>query len=132
MVVVGNARDRIGSRAEAEITSVLPSAGGKMVFARVSGNTQSRFQVDLEICVYSRRGVDHNDTSQHGAVAQLIERVVRNDEVVGLIPICSTIRWIERTDGLSSSAGGSVAKLLRRHPSGLIPRREGLNFSGGN
>jgi hypothetical protein len=33
---------------------------------------------------------------------------------------------------LSSSAGGSVAKLLRRHPSGLIPRREGLNFSGGN
>src|SRR5208283_280538 len=27
----------------------------------------------------------------HGAVAQLIERVVRNDEVVGLIPICSTI-----------------------------------------
>ena len=91
MVVVGNARDRIGSRAEAEITSVLPSAGGKMVFARVSGNTQSPFQVDLEICVYSRRGVDHNDTSQHGAVAQLIERVVRNDEVVGLIPICSTI-----------------------------------------
>jgi hypothetical protein len=28
--------------------------------------------------------------SGHGAVAQLIERVVRNDEVVGLIPICST------------------------------------------
>ena len=27
----------------------------------------------------------------YGAVAQLIERVVRNDEVVGLIPICSTI-----------------------------------------
>ena len=27
----------------------------------------------------------------NGAVAQLIERVVRNDEVVGLIPICSTI-----------------------------------------
>ena len=26
----------------------------------------------------------------YGAVAQLIERVVRNDEVVGLIPICST------------------------------------------
>ena len=29
--------------------------------------------------------------SFYGAVAQLIERVVRNDEVVGLIPICSTI-----------------------------------------
>jgi hypothetical protein len=28
-----------------------------------------------------------------GAVAQLIERVVRNDEVVGLIPICSTKFW---------------------------------------
>ena len=27
----------------------------------------------------------------YGAVAQLIERVVRNDEVVGLIPIRSTI-----------------------------------------
>jgi len=27
----------------------------------------------------------------HGPVAQLIERVVRNDEVVGLIPIWSTI-----------------------------------------
>jgi hypothetical protein len=32
---------------------------------------------------------------------------------------------------LSSSAGDSVAKLLRRHPSGLIPRREGLNFQAG-
>jgi hypothetical protein len=30
-------------------------------------------------------------TPPFGAVAQLIERVVRNDEVVGLIPICSTI-----------------------------------------
>lgn len=28
----------------------------------------------------------------HGAVAQLIERFVRNEEVVGLIPICSTMR----------------------------------------
>lgn len=35
MVVVGNARNRIGSRVQAEITSVLPSAGGKMVFARL-------------------------------------------------------------------------------------------------
>lgn len=44
MVVVGNARDRIGARVQAEITSVLPSAGGKMVFARVAGDTQSPFQ----------------------------------------------------------------------------------------
>ncbi len=43
MVVVGNARDRIGARVQAEITSVLPSAGGKMVFARVAGDTQSPF-----------------------------------------------------------------------------------------
>lgn len=35
MVVVGNARDRIGAVVQAEITSVLPSAGGKMIFARV-------------------------------------------------------------------------------------------------
>jgi hypothetical protein len=34
----------------------------------------------------------------HGAVAQLIERFVRNEEVVGLIPICSTI--------LDSNGGG--------------------------
>ncbi len=31
-----------------------------------------------------------NVSAPLGAVAQLIERVVRNDEVVGLIPICST------------------------------------------
>ena|SRR5690606_25582358 len=34
----------------------------------------------------------------HGAVAQLIERFVRNEEVVGLIPICSTtfpIKWLQ-------------------------------------
>ncbi|HEY0967087.1 MAG TPA: PIN domain-containing protein [Opitutaceae bacterium] len=43
MVVVGGARDRIGARVQAEITSVLPSAGGKMVFARVAGDTQSPF-----------------------------------------------------------------------------------------
>jgi len=43
MVVVGNARDRIGTRVQAEITSVLPSAGGKMVFARVAGETNSPF-----------------------------------------------------------------------------------------
>ena len=30
-------------------------------------------------------------TGSRGAVAQLIERVVRNDEVAGLIPVCSTI-----------------------------------------
>jgi hypothetical protein len=29
-------------------------------------------------------------TVSYGAVAQLIERVVRNDEVRGLIPLCST------------------------------------------
>jgi uncharacterized protein YacL len=40
MVVVSNARSHLGSRVHAEITTVLPSAGGKMVFARlaVTGN----------------------------------------------------------------------------------------------
>jgi len=33
-VVVGGARPFIGQRVQAEITSVLPSAGGKMIFAR--------------------------------------------------------------------------------------------------
>jgi hypothetical protein len=40
---------------------------------------------------YSGLGVPQKHPSLYGAVAQLIERVVRNDEVVGLIPICSTI-----------------------------------------
>ena len=40
---------------------------------------------------YSAETVLHKLPFLHGAVAQLIERVVRNDEVVGLIPICSTI-----------------------------------------
>ncbi|HZP60144.1 MAG TPA: PIN domain-containing protein [Opitutaceae bacterium] len=38
MVVVTSARDRIGQRVHAEITSVLPTAGGKMIFARLAGS----------------------------------------------------------------------------------------------
>ena len=45
----------------------------------------------------------------YGAVAQLIERVVRNDEVVGLIPICST--------SLRSSSYGSASQ-PRKTPAG--------------
>ncbi len=37
MVVVSNGRNRIGGRVQAEITSILPSAGGKMIFARILG-----------------------------------------------------------------------------------------------
>jgi hypothetical protein len=44
----------------------------------------------------------------HGAVAQLIERVVRNDEVVGLIPICST--------SLRASSYGSASQPVSRSP----------------
>lgn len=36
MVVVSNARSRIGSRVLAEIMTVLPSAGGRMVFGRLA------------------------------------------------------------------------------------------------
>ena len=36
-VVVSNGRHLIGNRVHAEITSILPSAGGKMVFARIPG-----------------------------------------------------------------------------------------------
>ncbi len=38
MVVVTGARAHIGHRVQAEITSVLPTAGGKMIFARHVGN----------------------------------------------------------------------------------------------
>ncbi len=44
----------------------------------------------VEKGVYSHPGIAHK-TDPFGAVAQLIERVVRNDEVAGLIPVCSTI-----------------------------------------
>ncbi len=36
MVVVNQGRNHIGARAEVEVVSVLPSAGGKMVFARLN------------------------------------------------------------------------------------------------
>jgi uncharacterized protein YacL len=38
MVVVGAARGHLGKRVEVEIASVLPSAGGKMIFARMLGD----------------------------------------------------------------------------------------------
>jgi uncharacterized protein YacL len=37
MVVVEQARSLVGSRVTAEVTSILPSAGGKMIFARLVG-----------------------------------------------------------------------------------------------
>ncbi|MCC6415060.1 MAG: TRAM domain-containing protein, partial [Opitutaceae bacterium] len=40
MVVVENAGQHIGRSVMAEITSVLPTAGGKMVFARYAGPTE--------------------------------------------------------------------------------------------
>jgi uncharacterized protein YacL len=36
MVVVVDGRARLGQRFEVEVTSVLPTAGGKMVFARIA------------------------------------------------------------------------------------------------
>lgn len=41
MVVVNDGRASIGKRVSAEITGVLPTAGGKMVFAQLSGEIQS-------------------------------------------------------------------------------------------
>ncbi|HWZ95010.1 MAG TPA: TRAM domain-containing protein [Opitutaceae bacterium] len=40
MVVVTAGRERIGQRVHVEITSVLPTAGGKMIFARLAGDTE--------------------------------------------------------------------------------------------
>jgi uncharacterized protein YacL len=40
MVVVGGARQFIGRRVQAEIVSVLPTAGGKMIFARHVGEAE--------------------------------------------------------------------------------------------
>jgi uncharacterized protein YacL len=39
MVVVTAGRERIGQRVHAEITSVLPTAGGKMIFAKLMGDS---------------------------------------------------------------------------------------------
>lgn len=40
MVVVNASRERIGQRVHAEITSVLPTASGKMIFARLVGHPE--------------------------------------------------------------------------------------------
>jgi uncharacterized protein YacL len=40
MVVVNDARQHIGHRVQAEIISVLPTAGGKMIFARRVGESE--------------------------------------------------------------------------------------------
>jgi len=40
MVVVTAGREQIGRRVHAEITSVLPTASGKMIFARLTGKTE--------------------------------------------------------------------------------------------
>ena len=37
MVVVVDGRNHLGRRVEVEVTSVLPTSGGKMVFARLTG-----------------------------------------------------------------------------------------------
>ena len=47
--------------------------------------------VNSKIGVYLRARISQYLAFPWGPVAQLIERVVRNDEVVGLIPIRSTI-----------------------------------------
>jgi hypothetical protein len=44
-----------------------------------------------EVWVPPRRSNDKIDPSLRGAIAQLGERIVRNDEVVGSIPTSSTI-----------------------------------------
>jgi len=41
MVVVSDGRSHLGQTVQAEITSVIPSAGGKMVFARINSNLRS-------------------------------------------------------------------------------------------
>ncbi len=41
MVVVADARASVGRKATVEVVSVLPSAGGKMVFARLQGESEA-------------------------------------------------------------------------------------------
>ena len=71
-----------------------------------------------KIGVYLRAAFFQYVTSHLGPVAQLIERVVRNDEVVGLIPICSTI--------LRQSGAMVKDAIIALATEGLdIPRRRG-------
>lgn len=42
MVVVSDGRSHLGQTVQAEITSVIPSAGGKMVFARIGSSLRER------------------------------------------------------------------------------------------
>ncbi len=41
MVVVNEGARRLGEKVDAEVTSILPSAGGKLIFARISGETEA-------------------------------------------------------------------------------------------
>ncbi len=50
------------------------------------------------------KALDATDKTSRGAVAQLGERVVRNDEVVGSIPICSTNPSAERLQKISNQS----------------------------
>jgi hypothetical protein len=70
-----------------------PTWGQQQIQSQVRGKVAARYDaggVAEKILFYSGRTDLQTVPFPHGAVAQLIERVVRNDEVVGLIPICST------------------------------------------
>ncbi len=63
------------------------------------------------------------NTPLSGAVAQLGERVVRNDEVVGSIPIGSTIsfRSAFRNQGFGSCQTVTAAKSSSRSTLSIVP-----------
>lgn len=80
-----NGRDRSKGALRDRNGSALGNSG-----AQVIERTTETLKKPQKRCLL--RGSDSpKPPLPRGAVAQLIERVVRNDEVVGLIPICSTI-----------------------------------------
>ncbi len=82
----------------------------------VTRNLRERHGVSAKIDVYSQKPITQNLPSLYGAVAQLIERVVRNDEVVGLIPICSTnfLSEAERKLPAEASAQAGLSRKPKR------------------
>ena len=94
--------------------------------ARASVARQSEWLTDstIEKLVFTRPSDSAKPALPFGPVAQLIERVVRNDEVVGLIPIWSTslrqaYGWQASSRISAGSTGRTDMKLQRRR----LPRR---------
>ena len=74
MIVVNNARSLIGRRVQAEVTSMLPTSGGKMIFARLTEAVDAAFFADTP-----KVKSNFISTLGYGDPASIFERSPRPD-----------------------------------------------------